>query len=627
MLWPGRAVCLALALAASACASELAPLQQPSPPPVALGHGWERRWDDTPGAQWERIQLPQRRDGHDGAEFRLRLPAGTWDDPALFFGAVDSQFDATLDGAPLASYGVHPLRPPQITVGAPWHLVRLPDDYAGKELVIHATTADPYTVGPMPPVAIGARSDLLQLIIAHGLLPMLVGLIAFCAGLVALGLSLYRPSDRFHLAFALYAIAVGVGLVAATESKLLIWDAPAAWRYALTLARLLRPAALTAFAAFALARPPRWLTPLWKALGLFAALAAVALLVSFSSYAVTWRLLNLEFWLGDAAVVVAAALGLARRDRLAAPMFVGLLAGFGGGLAEILTHTMWTTPHLSWIAVGTLAELIGLASVEAELLARVYRELARHAGELQRKNLLLTEAERELQGAVAARDEFLSIASHELRTPLSALLLQLEVAARAPSAQDRAMASVRRQAERLTELVERLLDVARVRTRRLGLQYEEVELAALARDAVARFRMGLSQPELLQCAADAPVLGRWDRVRLEQVLSNLVSNALKFGEGKRVQVTVVGTPDAAVLTVADQGAGISPEDQARIFERFERGAAGRNVAGLGLGLWITRAIVVEHGGQITVESAPGAGAKFRVELPRGERSREPAGTA
>jgi signal transduction histidine kinase len=166
-----------------------------------------------------------------------------------------------------------------------------------------------------------------------------------------------------------------------------------------------------------------------------------------------------------------------------------------------------------------------------------------------------------------------------------------------------------------------------VRTRRLTLQYEDVDLSALSRAAVEKARAGLQEPELLRVEADAPVVGRWDRARLEQVLANLISNALKFGQGRPAVVSVVGTPSGAVLSVADAGLGIASEDQQRIFEQFERATPARNYGGLGLGLWLTRAIVVEHGGQITVQSAPGQGARFRVELPRGAKPQVTSGAA
>jgi signal transduction histidine kinase len=116
--------------------------------------------------------------------------------------------------------------------------------------------------------------------------------------------------------------------------------------------------------------------------------------------------------------------------------------------------------------------------------------------------------------------------------------------------------------------------------------------------------------------ADVAAAGHWDRLRLEQVISNLLSNAAKYGAGHPVEVAVEADGERARLREKDGGIGIAPEDQARIFERFERASGVGHIHGLGLGLWITRQIVEAHGGSIRVESAVGQGSTFVVELPR-----------
>ena len=112
-----------------------------------------------------------------------------------------------------------------------------------------------------------------------------------------------------------------------------------------------------------------------------------------------------------------------------------------------------------------------------------------------------------------------------------------------------------------------------------------------------------------------PAVGRWDRARLDDVLANLLSNAVKYGQGKPIEVSVEAGERSARLTVRDHGIGLAPEDQARVFERFERAVSGHEYGGLGLGLYIVRELVQAHGGTVRVESAPGAGAAFIVELP------------
>jgi PAS domain S-box-containing protein len=234
------------------------------------------------------------------------------------------------------------------------------------------------------------------------------------------------------------------------------------------------------------------------------------------------------------------------------------------------------------------------------------------------------------QAAVRLRDEFLGIASHELKTPLTPLRLRLQMLQRqaegavrsgeplSPERLAEGLDVALRQVRKLTDLVDNLLDVSRITAGRMKLELEDVDLAALAAELVARFTPSASQLGcVLELHAPTPVLGRWDRLRVEQVVTNLLTNALKYGAGRPVVVRVVGGGARALLTVQDQGIGIAEEDLGRIFERFERAVSDRHYGGLGLGLYITRQIVEALGGTVGVESRPGLGSTFTLELPRG----------
>jgi PAS domain S-box-containing protein len=230
----------------------------------------------------------------------------------------------------------------------------------------------------------------------------------------------------------------------------------------------------------------------------------------------------------------------------------------------------------------------------------------------------------EAQSAVRTREDFLQVASHELKTPLTPLALKLQTLARELGAQPetdftrRARAHVeagRKQVRKLSELIGDLLDVSRIMGGRFALELEEVELAGLVREVASRHE---SQAEQAGCAVSlslGEVRGRWDRLRLEQVVTNLLDNALKYGAGKPVQVRLARQEGRAVLEVQDAGIGLEPSQAARIFERFERAVSERHYGGLGLGLYITRTIVEGLGGHVGVTGAPGEGACFRVELP------------
>jgi signal transduction histidine kinase len=230
------------------------------------------------------------------------------------------------------------------------------------------------------------------------------------------------------------------------------------------------------------------------------------------------------------------------------------------------------------------------------------------------------------QQAVAQRDEFLSVAAHELRTPLTAMKLQVQVLqrdlSRALPAQEvvprlaSKASAVARHVERLESLVNDLLDLSRLTAGKLALRIEEFDLRELVREVQERMADELTRTGCtLTLHAPAPVTGSWDRTRLDQVITNLLHNALKYGAGKPIELSVSTDGTRARLSVRDSGIGISPEDHARIFERFERAVPGRHYSGFGIGLWICKQIVEALGGEILVMSRLGEGSTFEVSLP------------
>jgi PAS domain S-box-containing protein len=233
----------------------------------------------------------------------------------------------------------------------------------------------------------------------------------------------------------------------------------------------------------------------------------------------------------------------------------------------------------------------------------------RKRAEAERARLL-----QELREAVNARDALISIASHELRTPLTALQLQLQLLAK-QHADSRVLPAVVGQAARLGRLINNLLEVSRITAGTLQLEVSEVDLTRMAEQVVAHHRAEVRGALPLHVIADGAVVGVWDPVRLEQIVNNLVSNAVKYGAGKPVEVHVERTPSTARIVVIDHGIGIASDDQARIFERFERLVSERSVSGFGLGLWIVRQIVDAMQGRIDVESTLGKGSRFTVEIP------------
>jgi PAS domain S-box-containing protein len=228
---------------------------------------------------------------------------------------------------------------------------------------------------------------------------------------------------------------------------------------------------------------------------------------------------------------------------------------------------------------------------------------------------------RAAQAAVQVREDFLSVAGHELRTPLTSLKLQLELLSRGLPQGGREkleprLVSIGRQVGRLESLVRSLLDVGRLSAGRLELELSDVDLGALSREVVERLEDVFQQAgcEVRLEIADG-VRGQWDAQRLDQVLVNLLTNAAKYGAGHPVEVRVERAGARARVTVSDRGIGIAPEVLPRIFGRFERGVSGQQYGGLGLGLYISRQLISAMAGEVRVESKPGEGATFILELP------------
>ncbi|MFT3839084.1 MAG: ATP-binding protein [Myxococcaceae bacterium] len=238
------------------------------------------------------------------------------------------------------------------------------------------------------------------------------------------------------------------------------------------------------------------------------------------------------------------------------------------------------------------------------------------------------EHRRAAEQAAKMRDEFLSIASHELRTPLTTLGLQLDGLVRDLSRTPdltgerkpylERTARVREQSERLEDVIDGMMDVFELGSAQGRLSLERVDLADVAKGVLPRFQPRAHQPRPPIQLFAAPCWGFWDRRRLEQIVSQLLSNAVKFGGGKPIALHVGASPGASArtrLTVVDAGIGIALADQERIFSRFGRAASVRNYGGFGMGLWIVRELVTAMKGTVEVASEPGKGATFTVELP------------
>lgn len=229
----------------------------------------------------------------------------------------------------------------------------------------------------------------------------------------------------------------------------------------------------------------------------------------------------------------------------------------------------------------------------------------------------------ELRSAVAARDEFIAIAAHELRNPMTPMVAQVQLL-RSRAERENASEAIKKGLDTLQLAVDHylrrattLLEISRLNTGNLRLLPTRTDLSRLIRECCRRHEqlaayagcsLGVHTPPSVQ--------GNWDELAIEQILDNLVSNALRYGDGKPIRIELEATASDVEIRVADRGIGIAPDDRARIFDRFERAVPRGGSGGFGIGLWLANQLALAHGGSIDVRSEVGQGSTFTVRLPR-----------
>ena len=272
--------------------------------------------------------------------------------------------------------------------------------------------------------------------------------------------------------------------------------------------------------------------------------------------------------------------------------------------------------------LGVLTITFDMATTFGEPEKEFVYALARQCAQALHRSQLYEDAKK----AIEARDEFLSIASHELRTPLTPLKLQLQGLERHIKRGtvdqlplEKMLNMIRtsdRQINRLSTLIDDLLDVSRITTGKLSLNRENFSLKEMINEVIVQYSLQLKNAQSnVDVVIEDDIVGNWDKVRIEQVVINLLTNAAKYAPNKPIHVKVGRDRDKGVIEVRDEGPGIAPQDQERIFKRFERVISKNNVGGLGLGLYISKQIIEAHHGKLSVESVLGEGALFRIELP------------
>ena len=290
-------------------------------------------------------------------------------------------------------------------------------------------------------------------------------------------------------------------------------------------------------------------------------------------------------------------------------------------------------------AVDFLYKPLDVQAVQSKV--NVFALLYRQRMETRRQVLALEKSRKEqeellanlqstqmaLEKALKLRDEFMSVVAHELRTPLNTLFMDVQmrkmlldrgkIAVFDAAYLEKMVARDQRQVQSMVRLIDDMLDVTRIRSNHLSIRPAPFDLQAMLGRVVGNLNLqAQAAGSTITLHADQPVTGCWDEFRIEQVVTNLLTNALRYGNGKPVEVSLVLLGGSVAIHVRDQGKGIPAKDQQRIFDPFER-AVGQDdsTTGLGLGLYITRQLVQAHGGTISVQSREAEGAQFSVTLP------------
>ncbi|MBC7428903.1 MAG: hybrid sensor histidine kinase/response regulator [Bacteriovorax sp.] len=296
-----------------------------------------------------------------------------------------------------------------------------------------------------------------------------------------------------------------------------------------------------------------------------------------------------------------------------------IFKGYESGAVDFLSKPL--DPHIVCSKVNVFLEI---HQQKKELQNKV--EALKKIQDEQAKLLFqLNKTKEELEQAVRAREEFMSIAGHELKTPLTILKLQIQMRKRnLEKGNDSSFTTENlakmfdsddKQVSRLTRLIDDMLDISRMSSGKFSMNLEDFDLCSLVHDVIERhielFKAKGNQIEIVSCES---INGRWDKFRIEQVITNLLTNAIRYGEGKPIKISISTEQGRALVVIEDKGVGIAKEDLKRIFQRFER-ASGTEVSGLGLGLYIVSQIIEAHNGLINVESQPGKGSVFTIDLP------------
>ena len=603
---------------------------EPDSSVVKLEGGWLYRWGDSPlnadgipiwtyddlsNPDWQPLPTlgwPPDREGRTSVWLQITLPSsGRWQDPALFIPQTSQVFELYIENELIYKFGELNATDQARFRGQPWHLIALPIDFGGRQLSFRVQS-DRVAEGIMSEVFLGSREQHVENVLLGELDTLVVSIFLIIMSLLALFFFLLNKNQKIYLAFNVFALSAAFGLISIGQIKTLFWSAPEFWFW---MERVTQTASMVGLGLFmeqiwgvGYKSIFRRLWQFWLAIMIIdAALRFNAVYILLEIPAIITLLL-----------FVGTVIWMAFRGNVEARILAVGLGIYMSAIGIFIFYvTLGTNPSSYWLSGGLLGFVGSMAYVMGNRFAQVYRQLGAYSQELETKNTALQQLDR-------LKDDFLANTSHELRTPLNGIIGLAEslldgVAGKLPGKAQTDLGMIVTSGRRLAHLVNDLLDFSRLKHQDLALQRKPLDMQAIT-DVV----LTLSQPLVVNKTVTlvnqinpgtSPVWA--DENRVQQILHNLVGNAVKFTEQGQVTVSAEVVGDQLVTTVADTGIGIPADKLEQVFESFEQadGSTAREYGGTGLGLAITRQLLELHGGRIWAESTSGQGSRFTFTLP------------
>ena len=610
--------------------------------PVSLTHGWEYRVGDSPfdgrgvpewtygsgaktgwkatGSTLDSQGNPEDRGGSEFIWLRLTLPkpaAGTEvRDPSLFISRAALKFEIYQNGRLIYRHGSLAPGERKKPAGVPWHIIRLDGDYYTSPLYFRLYSD--YMLIGVQGVAIGTPEEHIRKIVTGDIDRIVLFSIFFFMGLFTLFIFARNREQRAYLYFSLMSFSLGVYALSWSLIKQLFWDAPVFWHYGIFAGIFFFAPGFCYFFADIFEPGPcniiRRLGHVHLAYPFIAIPLALAGIVPFIP-----TILPL-YVLGFFDIIFIVTINVRRSIRgdivsrvFTVGMAVLIISLVYDILADLAIIRFWTAMKGHW---GMFCLVLSLGVILIMRFAETQRQITSYSVELEEKN-------RELEQLDRMKDEFLANTSHELRTPLNGIIGIAESiidGAAGPVSQKQAanLSMIVSSGRRLFYLINDILDFSKLKNRELELRKKPLDLKPLVDVTclLARQLVGSRDLKLVNALRDVPAV-YGDENRVQQILLNLLGNAVKFTESGIIEVTARTGGGFVAVSVTDTGIGIPKDKQESIFRSFEQadGSIAREYGGTGLGLSITRQLVELHGGTIGVDSEPGKGSTFTFTLP------------